>query len=154
MTAPHLSIAFSQKTIEIPREGLDILPSPNMRASPKVIKYLNEIWVLAGKPLPKEIVTKAAKRKAKIKITTVRDILSGKTGNPGVETLEAFALGIGHPAIDIIAQYLKHPPEELPSFKKSELAEVWQLVEELPDDKQTEAIGYINFIKNAVRGLK
>ena len=61
---------------------------------------------------------------AEIGESTIRDIESDKSPNPGFKTLEFIALGVGLDPLDVISLGLEDPPEMERGFTESQFAQL------------------------------
>lgn len=114
--------------------------------------YVQRVMREKGLSYP-EVAAAAKKRGGDIGKSTVQQIATGTTTNPGIFTLQALALGLNRPFEEVLASALGTPLAETNSFHKSEWANVWELSSHLPLTEQRIIKRYLQMLEREIERL-
>ena len=131
----QVSIEISGIKNDLPRDEFYILSDNPMPKREEPGKYLEKARKREGLTLV-EAKERAELFRAEIGATTIRDVEAGRTGNPGVKTLEAICLAAGEDPLKVTAMYFEHPPEQEPGFQESQWAQMWKRYSKAKPDKR------------------
>jgi len=100
-----------------------------------------------------EIARRATEKGYKVAASTIKQILSGSTGNPQVFTLEAIAKGMGISALDLVSEILGDKTDD-PGFKASLFATLFEVYKEIPAAQRTKADPHVDGLLLQLKHIK
>jgi transcriptional regulator with XRE-family HTH domain len=155
-----LSTVISEKSNKITEGRFAIVPaSPKSENEPMasssnnaLADYVLRVMRESGLTFP-EVERIARKRGGTIGKSTVQQIASGKTPNPGIFTLRDLAWGLGRPFEEVIRNTVGDMPSEGGAFQKSELANIGEMSKSLPLAEQRMFKRYLQMIEREMLRL-
>lgn len=153
-----VSTVFIAEKDAIPATDLVIVPAASEPSDPPMRNSVQDslrdyvLRVMRESNLTALDVHKNSKRRGgDIARSTVQMIVQGKTPNPGIITLRDLALGLMRPLDEVITNALGQTAVENSGFLKSELANVWEVLKDLPLGEQRMFKRYVQMLEREAR---
>lgn len=114
--------------------------------------YLLEVIAQDGLSYP-AIEREAKKKGWSIGRSTVSQIATGETTNPGIFTLVALAHGINRPVEVLILKAIGPYMQDTAAFQKSEVSSLWEMSKQLPTAEQRFVRHVLQMLENEIKRM-